>query len=216
MLSNCYLFTTPVCQDSDTTFTSPDWLNYEFWTRLNAAIGLELGYADMDVGANMFYQRYLARVQWRATDKVSFRLSGGVEDRQFLDSNQSDEISPIVGVSVQYEPFEVTRLSLNVDNIVTPSYATSGSTETTAIMGNLNQRLLGFLFLDLGGGYRTVKYVGSAPRTDDFYVFNARLSCMFLKRGHASAFYQYSDNASSDSGFSFNSNQVGFEMGFYY
>jgi hypothetical protein len=197
-------------------WSTPDWLNYEFHPRLNAGLGLELGYVDMDIGPNMLYERYLGRVQWRATDKVSFRVSGGVEDRQFLDSNQGDELSPIAGVAVQYEPFDVTRLSLNVDNTVTPAYVTSGSTETTAIMGDLNQRLLGFLFLDLGGGYRRVRYVGSAPRTDDFYVFNARLSCNFLKRGRAAAFYQYSKNDSTEADFSFNSNQVGFELGFYY
>jgi Putative beta-barrel porin 2 len=203
--------------NSYSEWSTSDWINYEFWPRLNAAAGLELGYANMDIGSDMLYERYLGRVQWRAADKVSFRLSGGVEDRQFLDSNQGDEISPIVGFSVQYEPLEVTRLSLNVDQTVTPSYVTSGSTKTTAIMADLNQRLLGFLYLDLGGGYHTVKYVGgTAPRTDDFYVFNARLSCSFLKRGRAAVFYQYSDNASSQADFSFNSNQVGFELGFYY
>jgi hypothetical protein len=197
-------------------WSTSDWLNYEFYPRLNAGLGLELGYVDMDIGPNMLYERYLGRVQWRATDKVSFRVSGGVEDRQFLDSPQSDELSPIAGLSVQYEPFDVTRISVNVDNTVTPSYVTTGSTETTSVMGDLNQRLLGFLFLDLGGGYRRVHYVGSIPRTDDFYVFNARLSCSFLKRGRAAAFYQYSKNDSTDTDFSYNSNQVGFELGYYY
>jgi hypothetical protein len=94
-------------------------------------------------------------------------------------------------------------------------------TETVGFNGDLNQRLLGRLYLDLSGGYQNIKYVNSgnnAPsnRTDDYYFFNTRLSTSFLKRGTVAVFYQISDNSSSQPGFGFSSHQVGFEIGFAY
>jgi hypothetical protein len=93
--------------------------------------------------------------------------------------------------------------------------------ESVGFDGDLNQRLLGRLYLDLSGGYQNIKYVNSgvnpAPsRTDDYYYFNTRLSTTFLKRGTIAVFYQLSKDNSSQSGFSFSSHQYGVEIGFAY
>ena len=100
--------------------------------------------------------------------------------------------------------------------------------ESTSVTTDLNQRLLGRLFLDLSGGYTSSSYnasvVGtSTSRNDDTYTFNARLTCPFPKRGTVSVFYQYSKNTSSQTGFaasssafSFSSSQIGFEIGYSY
>jgi len=56
----------------------------------------------------------------------------------------------------------------------------------------------------------------SVGRTDDTISFNVRLSHPFFKRGTWSVFYQYSDNQSSQSGFSYTSNQMGFEVSYSY
>ena len=76
-------------------------------------------------------------------------------------------------------------------------------TESVGLNGDLNQRLLGRLFLDLGGGYQHIKYVNSgerprphSQRTITTY-FNTRLSTAFLKRGTVAIFYQISNDSSS-------------------
>jgi hypothetical protein len=114
-------------------------------------------------------------------------------------------------------------------------------TENTGVTADLNQRLLGKLSLDLNGGYSTTKYLSStslsnqigygAGRNDNYYSFNARLSCPLLKRGTVSVFYQYSENSSSQtrylqyyqhnvplsqSAFAYTSSQVGIEIGYRY
>jgi hypothetical protein len=155
----------------------------------------------------------------RATDKISFQLRGGVEDRQFHGSTKGDLINPLFGAAIQYQPFETTRLSLNADRTVAPSYFQNQVTETTAFTGNLTQRLLGRFYLSLGGGYQTVRYVASASgvaagRNDDNYLFNARLSSSFLKRGTIAALYQYNNNSSSSPGLGFSSSQFGIEVGY--
>jgi hypothetical protein len=108
-----------------------------------------------------------------------------------------------------------------VERAVDVSYLQNQVTESLGFNGDLNQRLLGQLFLDLGGGYQNTKYVASAnntsvSRSDDYYFFNARLSTSFLKRGTVAVFYQLGKDVSSQSGFGFSSHQFGFEIGFAY
>ena len=198
-----------------------DWLNYQFWARFDVALGVGLGYDDVETGPNMLFEQYQARVRWRATDKISFQLNGGLEDRQFLNSTTSDALNPVFGGGIQYQPFEHTKISLAAERTVAVAELQNQVTESVGVNGDVNQRLLGRLFLDLGGGYQNIKYVSSASglpsdRTDDYYYFNTRLSTAFLKRGTVALFYQISSDSSSAAGFGFTSHQVGFEVGFAY
>jgi len=202
-------------------WSTMDWLNYHFWDRFNVALGVGLGYDDVDMSPDMLFEQYQGRINWRATDKISFQLHGGLEDRQVLAKGVDDLISPVFGGGIQYQPFEVTKISLNVDRTVDVSYLQNQVTESLGFTGDLNQRLLGRLFLDLTGGYQNTKYVASANntpvnRSDDYYFFNTRLSTSFLERGTVAIFYQISKNASSQSGFGFSSHQFGLEIGFAY
>ncbi len=199
-----------------------DWLNYQFWPQLNAAIGVGGGYDMEEASPNMAFEQFQGRVNWRATDKISFQLHGGAEIRQILSVGAGDLINPIFDATIQYRPFEQTKISLTGQRAVSASYLSqSQATETTGVSVGLNQRLLGKLFLDVSGGYQTVKYVSSAStpgsnREDDFYSFSARLSRAFLKRGTIAVVYQLSKDDSSLAGYSFTSHQVGFQIGYRY
>lgn len=208
-----------------------DWLNYQFWPRLNVGLGAGGGYEAIDDNTqtrstnnlDQTYEQLQARVNWRATDKISFQISGGLEDRQFMTSGTSDSLNPIFGATIQYQPFQVTQLSLSANRTVSSSdyYAQAQQTEITSLSVNLNQRLLKKFSLGLGFAYSTTAYntsvnVGSTSRTDDNVSFNARLSHPCFQRGTWSVFYQNNDNRSSQPGLSFQSNQVGFEISYSY
>lgn len=209
-------------------WSTMDWFNYEFWPRFNAGLGLGAGYNQQNGGPNAVYEQYQGRIKWRATDKISFILSGGLQDQQYLTGGAGDLLTPIFGGTIQYQPFEQTRLSLAADRSVSSSYFQNQTTEITSITADLNQRLLGKLHLDLSGGYNKTKYVASAAglatgRTDDYYTFSARLTCPFLKRGTIAVLYQYGKNSSSQNGFAsgtgafaYSSSQIGFEIGYRY
>jgi hypothetical protein len=202
-------------------WSTMDWLNYQFWPRLNAALGAGGGYDNEASSPDMTFERAEGRVNWRATDKISFQLHGGVEVRQFLSGGASALVNPIFDATIQYQPFEQTRISISGQRTVASSYLQDQVTETTGVSAGLNQRLLGKLFLDLNGGYQLVKYVSSvntsnSNREDDFYSFNVRLSRVFLKRGTIAVLYQLSKDNSSLPGYSFASHQVGFQIGYTY
>jgi hypothetical protein len=197
-----------------------DWLNYQFWPQLNAAIGVGGGYDDEAASPDMTFEQFQGRVNWRATDKISFQLHGGVEDRQFLSGGAKDLVNPVFDATIQYRPFEQTKISLTGERVVSASYLQNNQvTESTRVGGGLNQRLLGKLYLDLSGGYQMVKYISVnsvSNRKDDYDYLNAQLSWVFLKRGAIAVFYQVNKDKSSQTVYSFTSHQVGFRIGYSY
>jgi len=214
--------------NSSREWSTLDWLNYEFWPRLNAGIGAGVGYDDVQPGSgmtnspDMVFEQLQARVNWRATDKISFSVNGGGQDSQFLGSSGAgDLLSFIFGAAIQYQPFEVTKITIGADRNVSPSYYANQTTEATDFTGDLNQRLLGKLYLDLQGGYHVINYVASASNTasgrqDDLYSIGVQLSYNFTRRGSVAAFYQASSNSSTQPGFGYSSSQVGFQISYSY
>jgi hypothetical protein len=202
-----------------------DWLNYQYSSKVAVAFGLGGGYVNLSSSSDMTYFQVQGRINWKVSDKFGFTLTGGFEDRQFLDSGEPNLISPLFGLNLAYQPFEYTTLSLNASHAIDSSYFTGQITEDTVVSANLRQRLLGKLNLSVGGGYRFADYkavdaAGQAnPRngTQDTITFlNVRLGVDFLKRGSAAIFYYFSNDNSSDGTFSNQSQQVGFEIAYRY
>jgi hypothetical protein len=212
-------------------WSTMEWLNYVFAPRLNAGLGAGAGYTIVEdtSGAGMsnpdtVNEQLQARVNWRATDKISFQVSGGLEEEQFLAAGYSDSLNPIFSAAIQYQPFEVTQISLSAGRTVGTSdyYIIAQSTETTSVSLNLNQRVLVKYHLNLGVSYTQTDYsmalagYGGGSRTDDAYSFNASFGRSFLKRGNWAVTYQYLDNTSNTGGYGQRSNQIGFQIGYSY
>jgi hypothetical protein len=213
---------------SSRSWSTMDWFNDQLRPRLSVGLGFGFGYNQQDGSPDSINQQYQGRVNWRATDKISFQLGGGLQDQEYLSGGASSLVTPIFSAGIQYQPFDHTQLSLNASRTVSASAFQNQVTEASSITVDLNQRLLGRLTLDLSGGYTASDYIAtssglSTGRSDDTYNFSTRLSCPFLQRGTVSLIYEYSDNTSSQTGFAasssafgFTSNQVGFEIGWRY
>ncbi len=204
---------------SSRTWSTMEYLNYQFWPRLNVGVGAGFEYDNVSVGPDMTAEQFQVRVNWRALDKLSLVVHGGGEDRQFRGGGVSDTISPVFGVAISYQPFEFTSLSLSADRSISPSYFQSQAAQTTTVGVTFTQRLLKKFTLTAGGAYTQVSYLASAAnvasgRMDDYYSLSTRLSWEFLKRATAALSYQYSVNTSTTPGFTFNSSQIGLELGY--
>ena len=202
-------------------WSTSNWLNYHFGPRLNVGIGAGFGYANVDFGPDQTYENLSGRINWRADDKISLELNAGFEERQFLTPGGNDLFNPTFGAAIQYQLFKNTQISLNAGRSVNTSYFQSQVTEDTSISCNLNQRLWRSFNLDVGGGYHLTQYAGStgsvsANRQDDYYTLNLRLSHPFLKRGTLAIIYQYGDDSSTASGFTYSSSQIGVEISYRY
>lgn len=209
-------------------WSTMNWLDDQFLPRLSAGVGLGLGYNQQQDSPNSTFQQYEGQISWRFTDKISFQISGGLEDQEYLSGGANDLLTPIFGGAAQYEPFEHTKISISANRTVSTSPYENENLEVTSVTGDFSQALFGGLTLDLNGGFSRDNYIAtilglSTSRNDDIYTFNARLSCPFPKRGTVSIFYQYSETSSAQSGFAlgssafgYSSNQVGFDISYVY
>jgi hypothetical protein len=220
--------------DDSYTWSTTDWLSYQFWSRLNAGIGVGGGYVliqgnsgtpgEQNQDLDQTFERLQARVNWRFTDKISFQISGGFENRQFMTAGSSDSLNPIGAATIEYKPFKDTQISLTAASAVSSStlYLAAQQTQSTSVGLNLNQQLFKKFTLALGVDYAETAYstaaaeslAGSANRTDDIVTFDIRLSHPCFKRGTWSVYYHYSDDTSNQHGYSFSSNQTGFELAY--
>jgi hypothetical protein len=202
------------------SWSTMEYLNYEFWPRLNAGIGVGGGYSTQAGSPDSLNEQYSARVNWRATDKVSFQLSGGVQDQQYLGGGAAgDLITPTFGGTIQYQMFKRTELTLAASQSISPSYFKSQDTTSTSFTATLSQALPKNFSLGLTGGYSTTDYTAtssgvSSGRTDDGYSFSASLSHSLTKRGTVSGSYSYSENNSNVSGPAYSSNQIGVQVSY--
>ena len=210
-------------QGDTLSWATMDWLNYQFWSRLGAAIGVGFGYDKVPGSTDMTSEQLQGRITWTVVNKLSFVVSGGAEDRQFLAPGVPDLISPIFSFSAQYSLFETTTLSLSASHTVSPSFFSDQVTEGTSISAGLHQRLLGKLFLDLSGGYGTSTYHASstAPGNPnisnyDSTSFSAGLSLPVLKRGSAAVFYSVNYNSSGGANYNYTTTQVGLQLSYRY
>ena len=208
-------------QDTDGLQGSRDWslssyLNYQFWDRLTASAGLILGYVNLDFGSDQTYQNLQSRVKWRITDKMGLSANAGVEVRELAAGG--DIISPVYGLSFEYQPRSRTQLSVGLNSSVSPSLLYPDQvTQTTIINAGINQRLLKDFDLSLGVNYGETDYAAvnnTTSRTDKTTGFNVRLSHPLFKRGTISAIYQITDNQSSLHEFSYHSEQFGGEFNY--
>jgi hypothetical protein len=196
-----------------------DWLNYQMWPRFDVAVGVGFGYDALKVSSDMTSEQLQGRINLRGSERLTFSLNAGLEDRQFLNSSQSASLTPIFSLTLAYHLFEPTTLSLIASRTVSPSYFQSQLTEATGFTCSVEQRLLRKLFLTLSGSYGNSTFQTTTAglvvdREDNHTNIDLRLTYPFWKQGSASVFYDWSDNSSNQSGFGYTSNQVGLELGY--
>lgn len=203
------------------SWSTMDWLNYQFWSRFSVGVGLGFGYDNLAVGPDMTSEQFQGRIIWVVVKKLSFVLSGGGEDRQFLGSGAPDLISPIFSLSAQYSPFEVTTLSVSASRTISPSFFQDQVTESTSMGAALHQRLLGKLFLDLSGGYGTSTYhagtTGPAVANVSNYdtaSLSVALSTTLFTRVSASVFFTQNYITSGSAAYNYTTTQTGLTLGY--
>jgi hypothetical protein len=203
------------------SWSTTEGMNYQIWPSLSAGLSVTFDYDDMTVGPNMTSEQVQGRLNWQPGSKLTFFLSGGFEDRQFVDSRQPNTVNPVFSLSSTYHLFEATTLTLTVDSAVTPSYFQNQIMESTGFTAGIHQRLLEKLFLDLSGGFMRTSYATTTAgvavnRQDENDHINVRLTCPFLTHGTAAIFYDWTDHPSNEQGFQYTSNQGGFELSWRY
>jgi hypothetical protein len=200
-------------------WSTQEWLHYEVSPRLDAAIGLGYGYVGITPGPDMTYWKPDGQIAWKATDKISFNVQGGVERRKSRAIDAKVLTNPILNAAVAYQMLETTSFSFGASRAVAASYFANEVTVSTGWNAAVQQRLLGEFHLSVGVGQQKVSYVSvsnrlAAGRSDRYDSFNVGLSTTFLRRGGVSTFYRISRNSTNAAGYGFSSHQIGVELSY--
>jgi hypothetical protein len=198
-----------------------DWLHYQTTPQFDTAIGAGLGLIDVSGGPDIIYLDPEAQATWAPSTKLSIKLSGGLDRREFLVRPRSILDTPIYSLAVQYNPFEWTGLGFSAGHQVLESFFANETTKETVWRANLSQRLLEHYLLTASVGQNYVDYLldttaGTAGRNDRILSCTLRLTWSFLTRGTLAVLYDWNRNSTNASGFGFSSHQVGLELAYRY
>jgi hypothetical protein len=207
----------PTDYQSTKEWSTLDWVNYQFWPRLTVGLGAGLGYTVAT--PNTVFEQLQARVDWRATDKISFGITGGAQSTQFSGSGGTPILNPIYSGSIQYQLFEHTQLFLGANQTINTSYYENQVTQDTGINGGVNQRLFQRFNLSVSSAYNMTTYLSAAPGIADQSAINnlsvtVSLGTTIFKRASVSTFYTYSEAITDQPGLAYQSNQIGFNLGY--
>jgi hypothetical protein len=198
-----------------------DWLHYQTTPQIDTAVGAGLGFIDVTGGSDSFYFQPSAQATWSPSSKLSIKLSGGLDRREFLVRPRRILDTPIYSLAVQYNPFEGTGLGFTAGRELNQSLLASESSRSTNWTANLSQRLLEHYLLTASVSQNNVDYLldttaANAGRNDRRLSYTLRLTWSFLKRGTLAVLYDWNRNSTTASGFGFSSHQVGLELGYRY
>jgi hypothetical protein len=215
-------------------WTTQDWLNYQEGSKLSLGIGLTLGYDELDVGSSMPFEEVQGRITYHPGNKLTLTVSGGAEDRQFIDPSAPPLISPVFTVALQYVN-QLTTITLNANRTVTPSFFANEVEVTTSVSGSIQEQLSKKISIGADASYSTIPltsiepgpqpefFIGAAPRTTLQEVQNQTvtsyrvdLSYAVVERANLSVFYTVRDSSSGQAAFSYWSHQVGLSLSYQY
>jgi hypothetical protein len=196
-----------------------DWVDYQITRGFEVGVGGSVGYVSVSQGADTLYVSPQGHLTFRATEKITLTLSGGVQRSEFVGSSSSALDSPIYDIAIQYQPFETTKLIIDSGQSITNSYFENQATRTLQFSGKLEQRLLGHYYLSVGLEEDDTDYFSSSEnlshvRGDRESTVDVRLSTILFGRGSVAVFFNRTKNASNVAGYGFSSGQLGFEIGY--
>jgi hypothetical protein len=208
--------------DSFAQFDSQEWINqnwfnYQLYPKTVVGAGVTLGFLDVTQNPDQTYQQWLIRWNYSATEKIGFRLSGGLETRQF-DSSASDRLTPIFSIGSTYQPFDATRISIDAYRRIQNSAAIIGENiRVTGISAAIRQRIFQKGYLGLSGGFENLAYDSYIPgiassREDDYFFLQPSFDYEFNENASIGVYYIHRENNSSLANVAFDNNQVGIKV----
>lgn len=192
------------------------FLNYIYSPKLVVGLGGGAGYNWVESPSpDQTFQQINGRLTYQLTGKISLTASGGVEFRQFEESDEGDYISPVYELGATYQPFDGTTLTargsrrtLNSAVFANQNYA------ATSIVVGARQRLLQRIYLGVAAGYENSNYFETrqgvdATRDDNYYFVQPAIDVTLTRWWTVGAYYLHRRNDSDAESFGFRNNQVG-------
>ena len=202
-------------------WSSEDWLHYKWTQQFDSAVGFDIGYITTSRQADTGFVTPELRLTWSPLQRLTIDVQGGAERRDFYGRPQTGQTTGTFKFAGNYSPFEATTLTVAAGRDVNVSYFANQSVRNTYWNAALVQRLLKHFSLSASIGNSWDDYMSTlgsleGKRSDSSRSYSVRLGTTLLRRATLSILFQRSRNSSSLQGFSYTSEQGGFEVGFRY
>ncbi|PTX98030.1 hypothetical protein DB345_04115 [Spartobacteria bacterium LR76] len=175
------------------------------------------GILNVEDSPLQYYQQLRARLRYEATGKLAFKVSGGIEFRQFQGMSEV-KLEPVFSLGLEYKPFDGTLISLTGYRDVIGSNSLEGQNYVaTGVQFSIQQRVLQKFFVGVAIGYENDTYFATESNIDssrvDNYIFaRPSISYNVAEWAKTGVFYEYRNNDSNESSSSFYDNRIGVEL----
>ncbi len=206
------------------------WLDYQVLPKVKMGVGGGAGYLQEDGNAanhnpNSVYYDGQVRLDWKATEKVSVKASGGIEFRNIQEVGAKDPVGFIFSLGATWRAAERTLISVDASRGIKAANSNVGVyNEETSVTLGVRQGIVENLSATLDAGYSFSHYkattaaplAAGALRDDNYFFLKPGLAYRFAERAQASVFYQYRRNDSNlgANANDFYNNQLGVELSY--
>ncbi len=181
---------------------------YQIAPKLSIGAGPRFALIDITRAANQQHQDFLFRLRYLPDPHFSVSFEGGAEFLQYQ-NNAPDRLLPIFDANVYYEPFEDTTLFLQASKQTYNSFDLNGDTiDFSTVEIGASQVFLKNFTATVTGGYHDAEYQNGISREDNYFYGKGSLQWTPNEWLQVEASYEYSNNNSTFSDFSFTDNQV--------
>lgn len=149
------------------------WANYQVRPKITLALGLTYGQVELSSGPSQSYEQVLLRMRYRATEKVRFDLTGGMEFREI--QGVSNPTNGVFSAGLTYTPFDGTSIYVQgYRRNVTSAGSPPSAYTVTGVEVQFRQRFWKRYYAVLAAGYQNSAYdyfTSSDTRNDNvFYI----------------------------------------------
>jgi hypothetical protein len=201
---------------SSEIFSGNIFINYNYSQKIVVGLGGSAGVNRVDDPTpDQTFEQANVRVSYQATGKIDLAASGGVEFRHFDGDTRDQYTSPVYELSLNYLPFDGTRISLTANRrTLNSAILAAQDYAVTNISVGVQQRMLQRFFLALSAGYENSDYFSTlsdsgTTRADDYFFVQPSVAAKVTRFWTVGAYYLHRANTSSLDAFSFHDNQVG-------
>ena len=162
-------------------------------------MGYTHGWVDVSNGNEQSFDQVQLRVVWKGTEKISAKLSGGIEWRGI--ETHDDVTNATFAVGLIYKPFDATSIFLNgFRRTATAASGFNESYTTTGFDARVLQRFSQKYFFSAAGGIQTATYgenIAGFSREDDYHWTRLSLGWDVNKWLTTLIAYEYRNNESN-------------------
>jgi hypothetical protein len=209
---------------SSRDWSNSDWLSYRLSPKLSLAVGVVLGYLDVQSATNQpsagnpdqTYEQLRVRAVCFITEKLNLKASAGAELRQYR-GGVDDTLAPVWDVAGTYRPWRDTTFTLTFfQRYYNSARSDNQNYLSTGAGASIAQRLSDRFVATIEGNYGRLDYRAtvanvSSGRLDNTFRGRVGLDAHITDHWTAGIFYTYDRDSSNTGLFSYTKNQFGLQ-----